>query len=76
MKKLIVPLRVGKPNIKYYVINDEIFDVINTAHIKCGHGGRNRLEKALFVKYANVTGEIIMFYLQLCRRIKLNLLLS
>ena len=51
---------------KFVLASDEIFDIIHAAHIQSGHGGRNILEKELFVRYANVTREQIMFYINLC----------
>lgn len=51
---------------KFIIASDEIFDAIHAAHIQSGHGGRNILEKELFVRYANVTREQIMIYLNLC----------
>lgn len=60
MKKLIMPLS-DKMNVQYYVTDDELFDVINSAHRECGHGDRDRTLKALRNKYANVTKECINF---------------
>lgn len=53
-------------NVCYYVTVDELFDVIDSIHRECGHGGRNRTVKALRDKYANVTIECINLYLDLC----------
>ncbi|XP_043478772.1 SCAN domain-containing protein 3-like [Leptopilina heterotoma] len=66
IKKLIKPTVSDSTDIKYYVSNCELFDIIYEAHINCGHGGRNRLEKALNAKYANVCREIILIFLKLC----------
>lgn len=65
VKKLIMPLS-DNMNVQYYVTDDELFDVIKSAHRECGHGGRDRTLKVLRNKYANVTKECINFYLDLC----------
>jgi hypothetical protein len=49
----------------YYVIFDELFNVIHEAHIAVGHGGRIRMIKELNRKYKNVTVESIVTYLRL-----------
>jgi len=43
INKLIVPLSDNN-EIKYYVHNEELFDVIHNIHLSIGHGGRNRME--------------------------------
>uniref|UniRef100_A0A2S2PCC0 KRAB-A domain-containing protein 2 n=1 Tax=Schizaphis graminum TaxID=13262 RepID=A0A2S2PCC0_SCHGA len=64
--KLIVPLKPGETNIKYYVKNEELFDIIQQTHIQTGHGGHTRMIKELQCKYKNITYEIVMLYLSLC----------
>lgn len=49
--KLIVPLKPGETNMKYYVKNEELFDIIQQTHIRTGHGGRTRMIKELQFKY-------------------------
>lgn len=45
-KKLIEKRTDDADNtIRYFVHNDELFDVIHKVHIQSGHGGRNKLEK-------------------------------
>lgn len=51
---------------KYFVTNDEIFDVIHNAHVSVGHGGRTKTLKEVNKKYINVTVEMILLYLSLC----------
>lgn len=63
--KLIVP--VTDPNtIKYYVYNEELYNIIHDVHLQTGHGGRNRMEHELNAKYKNITRECLMIYLNLC----------
>lgn len=64
MEKLIVPVSKGN-GFKYYVFNEELFNVIYDAHLTIGHGERNRMEYELNKKYKNITRESIMLYLNL-----------
>lgn len=43
-----------------------MFDIIKRAHIACGHGGRDKMEKILSAKYANITRNVIMLFNSLC----------
>jgi hypothetical protein len=43
VNKLIIPVSENN-EIKYYVHNEELFDVIHVVHLSIGHGGRNRME--------------------------------
>ncbi|XP_049886670.1 KRAB-A domain-containing protein 2-like [Pectinophora gossypiella] len=63
VKKLIAR-RDG--NIKYYLQADELYDVIDAAHVAVGHGGRDRMLAETSKKYANITKEIISLYLSMC----------
>jgi len=65
VEKLIVPVSKGN-DFKYYVFNEELFNVIHDIHLTIGHGGRNRMEYELNKKYKNITRESIMLYLNLC----------
>lgn len=66
VKKLILPLSEANKDIKYYVRDEEIFYLIHEEHSGCGHGGRDRTEKAVFQKYANITRCEVQMYLDLC----------
>lgn len=66
-EKLIVPLQPGVTNIQYYVTNDELFNILSETHAKTGHGGRARMLKELQVKYKNITSEVVMLYINLCK---------
>nr|XP_022908750.1 KRAB-A domain-containing protein 2-like [Onthophagus taurus] len=50
-KKLILPVSDQIADVKSFVTNDDLFDVIHNAHRECGHGGRDRMIKALGNKY-------------------------
>lgn len=65
-KRLIVPRVKTEGLIVFYAKESELFDVIHTAHINCGHGGRDRVEYAIKKKYKNINRELIAFYLNLC----------
>lgn len=64
-EKLIKPIE-NDSDILYYVTVDELFEVIHTAHLAVGHGGRNKMMTELKTKYCNVTKEAVMAYLGLC----------
>lgn len=51
---------------KYYLPVEEIFDVIEDAHVALGHGGRDRVKNETSKKYANVTTEMINVFLSTC----------
>jgi len=65
-EKLIKPIVDNESNVLYYVTVDKLFEVIHTAHLAEGHGGRNRMMAVLKTKYCNVTTEAVMAYLGLC----------
>jgi hypothetical protein len=71
-EKLIVPLKPGETNIQYYVTNDELFNILSETHIRTGHGGRTRMLKELQVRYKNITYEVIMLYLNLCKQCQMK----
>ena len=59
--KLVYPVVEGSTTIRHYVTKEEIFDILNEAHIDTGHGGRNRMYKEVQKKYKNITQEHIFF---------------
>ncbi|XP_057657392.1 KRAB-A domain-containing protein 2-like [Diorhabda carinulata] len=63
--KLIHPV-TDQENIKYYVFDEELFGVLNEAHISTGHGGRDRMIEQLKGKFQNVTTKDILLFLRLC----------
>ena len=65
-RKLIFPVNAPNAVIKYYVSDDELFQVIHDAHKDIGHGGRDRMLKELSQPYKNLTRHDIELYLQLC----------
>jgi hypothetical protein len=69
VNKLNVPVSENN-KIKYYVHNEELFDVIHNVHLSIGHGGRNRTEHDVNTKYKNITREIIALYLNSCELCK------
>lgn len=50
----------------YYTHMDDMYDIIKRAHLATGHGGRDKMLKALTVKYANITSDAIELYKSLC----------
>jgi hypothetical protein len=69
VNKLIVPVFENN-EIKYYVNNEELFDVIHKVHLSIGNGGRNRMEYEINTKYKNITRDMIMLYLNSCESCK------
>lgn len=65
VERLVVPINEGN-QIKYYVHNEELFNILHETHLSIGHGGRSRMEHELNNKYKNITREAIMLYLNLC----------
>jgi hypothetical protein len=68
VNKLIVPVSENN-EIKYYVHNEELFDVIHNIHLSIGHGERNRMEYEVNTKYKNISRDMIMQYL-IANRVK------
>ncbi|XP_076762970.1 KRAB-A domain-containing protein 2-like [Xylocopa sonorina] len=71
-EKLIVPLKTGETNIQYYVTNEELYSILYETHTRIGHGGRTRMLKELQVKYKNITYEVVMLYLNLCKQCQMK----
>lgn len=70
VEKLIIPVSrsvENTDNLKYYVKNEEMFDVLHEIHVSIGHGGRNRMIVESKKKYANITQDVILLYLRLCK---------
>jgi len=63
--KLISPV-TEQDSIKYFVYDEDLFQVLNDAHITTGHGGRDRMIKNLKMKYKNITYKDILIFLSLC----------
>ncbi|XP_023312526.1 KRAB-A domain-containing protein 2-like [Anoplophora glabripennis] len=45
---------------------DELYDVIDAAHVAVGHGGHDRMLAETSKKYAKITKEMISLYLSMC----------
>ena len=50
----------------YYATIEDTYDIIKRAHIATGHGGRDRMQKELQKKYANITTKALELYKSLC----------
>ncbi|XP_074081691.1 SCAN domain-containing protein 3-like [Macrotis lagotis] len=66
-EKLIEAINGETNKIRYYLHNEDLFDILHDTHLSIGHGGRTRMEKELQSKYKNITKEVIMLYLTLCK---------
>lgn len=68
MNCTFVPVSAISENsqIKYYVHNEELFDVIQGVHLLIEYGGRKRMEHEVNKKYKNIIRNMIMLYLNSC----------
>ncbi|XP_058440561.1 SCAN domain-containing protein 3 isoform X2 [Marmota monax] len=66
-EKLIEAINGKTDKIRYYLQSEDLFDILHDTHLSIGHGGRTRMEKELQAKYKNITKEVIMLYLTLCK---------
>nr|XP_025714346.1 SCAN domain-containing protein 3 [Callorhinus ursinus] len=66
-ERLIEAINGETDKVRYYLHSEELFDILHDTHLSIGHGGRTRMEKELQAKYKNITKEVIMLYLTLCR---------
>lgn len=53
----------GEEQTVYFAHIDEMHDIVKRAHTSTGHGGRQKMLKALSAKYANITREVTLFKL-------------
>lgn len=67
-EKLIEATHGERARIRYYVHKEELFDILHDTHLNIGHGGRTRMLKELQGRYGNVTKEVIVLYLTLCKQ--------
>ncbi|XP_012501552.1 PREDICTED: SCAN domain-containing protein 3 [Propithecus coquereli] len=66
-ERLIEAINGETDKIRYYLHSEDLFDILHDTHLSIGHGGRTRMEKELQAKYKNITKEVIMLYLTLCK---------
>lgn len=66
--KLINPSTKNGPtdSIKYFVYDEELFDILQKVHLSNGHAGRDRMMKVLKSQYQNVTYRDVQLFLSLC----------
>lgn len=66
-ENLIEAINGETDEVAYYLHSEDLFDILHDTHLSIGHGGRTRMEKELQAKYKNITKEVIMLYLTLCK---------
>ena len=66
VEKLIKKRTSSEDPSKYYVYIEEMFGVIQKAHIATGHGGRDRMMKHLNTKYVNITRACVDLFKSYC----------
>jgi hypothetical protein len=69
VNKLVVPVSENN-EIKYYVHNEKLFDIIHKVHLSIRHGERNRIEYEVNTKYKNIINDMIILYLNSCKSYK------
>lgn len=57
----------GEEQTVYFAHIDEMHDIVKRAHTSTGHGGRQKMLKALSAKYANITREVILLFYYILR---------
>ena len=72
VEKLVGVNSKGDSSIHYFVKNDELFDIIEAAHINSGHKRTRVMEAELRKKYCNITRQVIDLYLSLCEACQLK----
>ena len=63
INKLVRRSPKGGGKIKYYACIEEMFHIIQSAHVKVGHGGIHKTTKEVISNYANVTRDAISVFL-------------
>ncbi|KAL7305521.1 hypothetical protein TKK_0002257 [Trichogramma kaykai] len=63
----LIAKRKANAGLKYYAPLEDIYDIIENAHIATGHAARDRLLKETSRNYANVTRELITLFLGMCQ---------
>lgn len=59
-KKLIVPLHNNaNESVTYFVHNNKIFNILNSAYTITGHGGIHKMHDSLKDKYDNISRHVI-----------------
>ncbi|XP_068215891.1 KRAB-A domain-containing protein 2-like [Palaemon carinicauda] len=69
-KKLIKRRSTRQESPLYYVSIEETFDVVKSAHISTGYGGRDQMLKELKKKYANIPTKAVELFKSLCHECK------
>ena len=50
----------------YYVVLENVYDVVKRAHVATGHGGRDKMCKEIRKKYANITDDALTLFKSFC----------
>ena len=72
LTKLIRKRKTDNDDIKYFVSIEEIYDIIKKARLALNHAGRDKMEKEINRKYANITLNCINLYKSLCEECQLR----
>ena len=72
LSKLIRKRKTDNDDIKYFVLIEETYDIIKKAHLALNHAGRDKMQKEINRKYANITLNCINFYKSVCEECQLK----
>ncbi|CAF2396358.1 unnamed protein product [Rotaria sp. Silwood2] len=72
-QKLVKKINLSEAGtVKYYVLFDELFDIIQTVHTTIGHRGINNTVKEIKKIYANVTEKQVVLFISGCYECKIK----
>jgi hypothetical protein len=72
LSKLIRKRKTDNDDIKYFVLIEETYDIIKKAHLALNHAGRDKMQKEINRKYANITLNCINLYKSVCEECQLR----
>ncbi|KAJ8685881.1 hypothetical protein QAD02_021674 [Eretmocerus hayati] len=67
VQELIEPINGSqKTETRFFVHNQQVFEILAKAHSETGHEGVHRMHNNLKTHYPNITREVIQLYLSCC----------
>ncbi|XP_053407944.1 KRAB-A domain-containing protein 2-like [Mercenaria mercenaria] len=72
IQRLVKKKKQESDPVLYYVCAEDMYSIIQKAHIITGHGGRDKMLKELAKKYANITRDVIGLFKELCEECQLK----
>ena len=72
LTKLVRKRKTDNDDIKYFVSIEEAYDIIKKTHLALNHAGRDKVQKEINRKYANITLNCINLYKSLCEERRMS----